>query len=297
MFTKRTSASSLIIGAPAKVNLDLRILGRRPDGFHEIDSIFQAVSLFDRLKFKLVEHSDRLELSLANDVNLEVDDSNLVVRAFNLMKQRFGFPGGLRVELEKNIPIAAGLGGGSSDGAATVLACRALFDLPLDFGQMAEISLELGSDLPFFFSSGQAHVTGRGEKITELELPTDYWMVLVTPDLSVSTAEAYAALKMPLTNPMPARSFRGWKAPADIGKWLVDIGNDFERDQLAAFPELMDVKKRLAQSGARLARLSGSGPTVFAIYSDAPNLEGGRAIGRTNWMVSTVRPIRLPARL
>lgn len=297
MFVKRTSENCLVIGAPAKVNLDLKVLRKREDGYHDIDSLFQAVSLFDRLTFERVDRSDRAELTVTNGVNLPTDEANLIVKAFNLLKLRFGFRGGIRVELEKNIPVAAGLGGGSSDGAATILAVRILFDLPLDFSEMAKLGLELGSDLPFFFGSGQAHVTGRGEIVTDLDLPTDYWLVLVTPGFEVSTAEAYAALKMPLTKPVAARSFRGWKAPADLVKWLADIGNDFERVQLAAFPELTETKLRLAQSGAVLVRLSGSGPTVFGLYIGAPELEGDRAFGRSNWIVSTVKPIRLPARL
>ena len=297
MFIKRTSDNSLVIGAPAKVNLDLKVLRRRDDGYHDIDSIFQAVALFDRLTFERLERSDRVELTISNGVDLPTDESNLIVKAFKLLKERFGFRGGIRVELEKNIPVAAGLGGGSSDGAAAIVATRMLFELPLNYPQMAEIGIEIGSDLPFFFGSGQAHVTGRGEIVADLELPTDYWLVLVTPGFGISTPQAYAALKMPLTKSVPARSFRGWKAPVDIVKWLADIGNDFERVQLAAFPELTEIKRRLARSGAALVRLSGSGPTVFGLYNGAPELEGDRVFGRSDWIVSAVKPIRLPARL
>jgi 4-diphosphocytidyl-2-C-methyl-D-erythritol kinase len=297
MFVKRISQSSVTVGAPAKVNLDLRVLGRRPDGYHDIDSLFQAVSLFDRLKITRLDNSTDVQISLAHSVDLPTNDSNLIARAFRLMQQRFGLTGGLEVELEKNIPIAAGLGGGSADGAATILACHILFDLPLTKTEMAALSIEIGSDLPFFFSSGQAHVTGRGEIVEDVILPTDYWIVLVTPPVIVSTAEAYSALKLPLTSSRQPRSFRGWRAPNEFVKWLSDSGNDFEAVSLSALEHLQQVKNGLTDTGALLSRMSGSGPTVFGIYSNAPDLEGDRVLGRSDWTISTVRPIRLPARL
>ena len=193
--------------------------------------------------------------------------------------------------------MAAGLGGGSADGAATMLACAALFDLTRDFAQLAEISAKIGSDLPFFFSRGQAHVTGRGEVVKPIELPLDYWLVLVTPDLAVSTADAYAGLKLPLTNSTGTRTFRGWKVPEVLVKWLADIGNDFEPIQCEASQEIRTAMEYLAEAGAQLVRMSGSGPTVFGIYYGMPGIDGDRVVGRTDWRISTVRPIRLPAKL
>ncbi len=297
MFVKRLSANELVIGTPAKVNLDLHVLGRRPDGYHDIDSLFQAVSLFDRLRFYREPDTNGVTLTVTNRSDLPTDDSNLVSKAFHLMKSRFGLEGGLEVELEKNIPIAAGLGGGSADGAATILACRDLFDLPLKAAEMAELSAEIGSDLPFFFSSGQAHVTGRGEIIEDIELPIDYWMVLVTPPIAVSTAEAYAALRLPLTRSASPRTFRGWKVPGDFLNWLSNSGNDFERVQTTAFEQLQKARNDLMDNGALLVRMSGSGPTVFGIYGNAPDIAGDRVLGRSDWTTVVVRPIRLPAPL
>jgi 4-diphosphocytidyl-2-C-methyl-D-erythritol kinase len=297
MFIKRLSEQSLTVGAPAKINLDLRVLRRRPDGYHDIDSLFQAVSLFDRLKFTRRDDAGGVRLSLTRPATLPTDYSNLIVKAFHLLKKRFGLAGGMEVELEKNIPIAAGLGGGSADGAATILACQILFELPLSRAEMAALSAEIGSDLPFFFSSGQAHVTGRGEVVEDVELPLDYWLVLVTPPVAVSTAQAYAALRLPLTSSRAPRSFRGWKAPSEFVKWLSDSGNDFESRSLEMLGPLAEAKSGLTDTGALLSRMSGSGPTVFGLYNNAPDLEGDRVLGRSDWSVSTVRPIRLPARL
>ncbi len=287
----------MVVGAPAKVNLDLKVLGLRPDGYHDIDSIFQAVSLFDRLRFTRTEEPSGCSLALSKPADLPTDESNLVNRAFRLMREVFSLPGGLQVELDKNIPIAAGLGGGSADGAATILACRILYDLPLSFSEMADYSLRIGSDLPFFFTGGQAHVTGRGDEMAEIELPTDYWLVLVTPNLAISTAEAYAALRLPLTRSTANRSLRCWETLDSLVKWLADTGNDFESVQCRAFPELRSIKNGLSDSGALLARMSGSGPTVFGIYQEVPDIDGDRVFGRSGWDISTVRPIRLPARL
>ena len=297
MFLKRLSENELVIGAPAKVNLDLHVLGRRADGFHNIDSLFQAVSLFDRLKISRDQNVTGVELRVTNRPDLPTDDSNLISKAFRLMKGSFGLEGGLKVELEKNIPIAAGLGGGSADGAATILACRTLFNLPLKEDEMAALSAEIGSDLPFFFSSGQAHVTGRGEIIENVELPTDYWMVLLTPPIAVSTAEAYAALRLPLTRSVSPRTFRGWKVPSDFLNWLSNSGNDFEPVQTTAFEQLRKAKSDLVDNGALLVRMSGSGPTVFGIYCNAPDITGDRVLGRCDWNAVVVRPIRLPVLL
>ncbi|MCX6834586.1 MAG: hypothetical protein NTW07_05540, partial [candidate division Zixibacteria bacterium] len=135
------------------------------------------------------------------------------------------------------------------------------------------------------------------EVVEDLSLPTDYWIVLVTPPVVVSTAEAYMALRLPLTSTRQPRNFRGWKAPIEFVKWLSDSGNDFEVVSLSELEHLQQVKNGLMDTGALLSRMSGSGPTVFGIYSNAPVLEGDRVLGRSDWTVSTVRPIRLPARL
>jgi 4-diphosphocytidyl-2-C-methyl-D-erythritol kinase len=133
--------------------------------------------------------------------------------------------------------------------------------------------------------------------LVDIEAPLDYWIVLATPDLAISTAEAYTALRMPLTKRTHPRSFRGWRAPVDFVKWLSDTGNDFETVQLRVHPELKNMKDDLAASGAVMTRMSGSGPTVFGIYIEAPVSSGDREFGRKNWTISTVRPIRCPARL
>jgi len=294
MFVKRISDDELIIGAPAKINLYLRVLGKRPDGYHDIDSLFQAVSLFDRLRFRRRHGNPEVALRITNGVNLTVGPSNLICRAFELMRKQYGLTEGLEIELEKNIPIAAGLAGGSTDGAAAILACNLLFGLGLSFSEMGTISLAIGSDLPFFFSHGQAHVTGRGERVREVVCPTDYWVLLVTPNVEVSTAESYARLRIPLTKSRAPFSLRRWKTPKGLVGFLRKTGNDFEEVQLESFPDLGKIKAGLINNGAMLARLSGSGPTVFGIYEEAPETEHGRLLGCDDWKESLVRPVIMP---
>jgi 4-diphosphocytidyl-2-C-methyl-D-erythritol kinase len=294
VFVKRISGDELAIGAPAKVNLYLRVLGKRPDGYHDIDSLFQAVSLFDRLRFKRRPGRPGVSMRLLNRVNLPTGPDNLIARAYQLMRSEFGLTDGLEVELEKNIPIASGLAGGSSDGAAAILACRELFGLKLSYSEMGTISLSIGSDLPFFFSHGQAHVTGRGDKVREVRCPVDYWIVLISPNVEVSTAESYARLRIPLTKSRSPFSLRRWKTPKGLVGFLRKTENDFERIQLGLFPDLEKIKAGLMDNGAMLARLSGSGPTIFGIYEEAPELGGGRLLGRNDWTEWAVRPVILP---
>lgn len=294
MFVKQLSKDELIIGAPAKINLYLRVLGKRPDGYHDIDSLFQAVSLFDRLRFRRRRGNPEVALRVTNGVDLPVGPGNLVCRAFEVMRKQYDLTDGIEIELEKNIPVSAGLGGGSADGAATILACNRLFDLKLGSSEMATISLAVGSDLPFFFSHGQAHVTGRGERVHEINCPTDYWVQLVTPNVEVSTAESYARLRIPLTKSRAPFSLRRWKTPKGLIGFLRKTGNDFEKVQLDSFPDLGLIKAGLINNGALLARLSGSGPTVFGIYEEAPETEDGRLLGCNDWRESLVRPVVLP---
>ncbi len=292
MFVKRIDQHTLIMGAPAKVNLFLQVLNRRPDGFHNINSLFQAVSLFDRLHFRRTDQAG-IAIRLASKANLGLGDDNLISRAYHLIQQEFKLTGGLEVELEKNIPIGAGLAGGSADAAATILACNLLFDLTLTREQMALLGARIGSDLPFFFSSGQALVTGRGEIITDIQLPTDYWLLLVTPPFEVSTARSYAALGLGLTVAREPFSFTVCQTADELIGSLAPAGNDFEANHLVSYPEIGLIRDWLLAHGALLARMSGSGPTVFGIYSAAPPVEQDNVEGRGVWRFNTVRPITL----
>jgi len=287
---ERVDKDCLTIKAPAKVNLFLEVLGKRPDGYHNINSLFQAVSLYDHLEFT-VTNKPGVTIDLAGKVNLPVGEENLVCRAYNTVKDTFNLPRGLHVNLDKQIPIAAGLGGGSADGAATIIACNLLFNLNLSQTQMARLALEVGSDLPFFFSGGQALVGGRGEMVKPAAFPTNYTLVLVTPGQSVSTAKAYDLLKMDLTKPKVPFTLPPCRDVNELIAALLMTGNDFEDVLGASYPDSDRIRDVLFGAGAVLARLSGSGPTMFGLFIDVPELGRDATCGRDCWRLFTVKPI------
>lgn len=295
MFVKNITNTSLCIDAPAKINLFLQVLNRRADGFHNINSAMQAISLFDHLEFAI---SDRAELSikLTGGFQVPIDENNLVSRAYRLMRSRFGLTEGLTVSLDKKIPVSAGLGGGSSDAAATLVACNLLFELGLTSGELSSLSSEIGSDLPFFFSNGQAIVTGRGEIITETSLPTDYYLLLIKPDFPVSTQNAYSALERDLTESQNAFNLGGrFRNASDMTCRLLKSGNDFEPVHLESYREMHRIKDELLNRGAMMARLSGSGPTMFGIFDKPIGARQGQVPKQHNWLLFTVKPIVLPS--
>jgi 4-diphosphocytidyl-2-C-methyl-D-erythritol kinase len=282
------------ISAPAKINLFLKVLGKRNDGFHNIFSWFQAVSLLDQLTF---EKSNNIgfRLTIEGSADLPVNDDNLIVRSARLLFEKHKMAGGLKMNLKKSIPVAAGLAGGSSDSAATIYAINKLFELGLSNDEMSQIGLQIGSDIPFFFSSGQAEVTGRGEKIKNIVLPLDYHIILICPSLAVSTAGSYRQLKINLTIPAPNIKFSNCNSFKELLVEIGDIGNDFERLHLETYPVLGRIRDVLNRAGALLTRMSGSGPTVFGLFDNMPEREDLLQITRGDWQVMIVRPITLPA--
>lgn len=284
----------VIIKAPAKINLFLKVLGRRTDGYHDIHSLFQAVSLFDELEIRISNGPD-INLRVSGNSEIPTGVDNLVFRAARLMQDRFGFDSGFEIDLKKRIPVSAGLGGGSADAAATIFGINRLLDLGLDSKAMARLGLEIGSDVPFFFSSGQAEVTGRGEKLNNVELPLDYSILLVTPALAISTKGAYEALKMPLTSPADIIKLFCFKDFKDLVTGLGNFGNDFETRHCELYSELVEIRDALINIGAELFRMSGTGPTMFGLFGDIPEGEGSHQLGRRDWQTDWVNPITLPA--
>jgi 4-diphosphocytidyl-2-C-methyl-D-erythritol kinase len=282
------------IKAAAKINLFLRVLNRRPDGFHDIYSLFQAVGLFDSLVF-FRKKQNEFRLTITGENHLPTDDRNLVVKTARMLFSEFGLPGGLEINLIKRIPVSSGLGGGSSDAAATIYAIDRLFDLNLTSERKATLGLRIGSDVPFFFSSGQAEISGRGEKISEILLPTDYSIILINPRFAVSTAESYRRLNFALTTPGHHIKFTPCDDFSELVAQIRNIGNDFEEIHLKAFSVLAEIRDVLKKTGAALVRMSGSGPTIFGLYEKKPDMGNVSEIIRGNWRVFVAHPITLPA--
>ncbi|MBK7140541.1 MAG: 4-(cytidine 5'-diphospho)-2-C-methyl-D-erythritol kinase [bacterium] len=291
MFVKRITSDSLIIGAPAKVNLFLQVLRRRPDGYHDLNSLFQAVSLFDRLTFTLSDSPDVTIVSSRQDIGPV--EHNLVTKTWKLLQSRLGIKQGINVNLEKNIPVGGGLGGGSADAAATLIAANLLLNLQLTEFHLADIGAHIGSDVPFFFTAGQAIAQGRGELLTETDFPTDYWIVLVTPNLQISTAESYASLKMTLTEPKNPFKLTVCRTAGELFAQLALSGNDFEGEHRKRYPVLTRIAESLTRSGASVVRMSGSGATMFGLFETAPECDNGLIDGEPDWQVQVVRPVQL----
>ena len=293
MLVKSFTSDSVEIHAPAKINLFLEVLNKRLDGYHNINSLFQAVTLFDILKFKKIGQPI-CSVHMSGEIRADITN-NLIVKAYDLLKTKFNLKDGVEVELEKNIPIAAGLGGGSSDCAATIVALNQLFNLGLEKKQMTEISLELGSDIPFFFTKGQGIVTGKGERIEESSFPTKYKIVLVSPSLTLSTKEGYAALKMGLTVSGTPYNLKANRNLEEFLELLSNARNDFERVQFEKYPKLGEIKEKLKKCGAVFARMSGSGPTIFGVFRDNIDTERACANNFADCQLHTVVPFCLPS--
>ena len=248
------------IEAPAKVNLTLEVLGKREDGYHEIASVMQAISVFDTLTFL---PSDEIKV-LAEIEDLETQD-NLVYRAAMLVRETSGVSTGAEIRLDKQIPLAAGLGGGSSDAAATLLGLDRLWSLGLGEEELKVLAAQLGSDVPFFVTGGIALVGGRGERVSNVKTPPTLWLVLAFPDhrLENKTATAYKTLSHTdhTDGQKTADLVEQIEARAEITH--DSFFNVFDRVAAQIFPGIGGSRSILQEASGMPVHLSGAGPTLF----------------------------------
>jgi 4-diphosphocytidyl-2-C-methyl-D-erythritol kinase len=280
------SARRLVLRTSAKVNLALEVLGRRSDGYHELSTVLQAVDLFDRLT---VETAGTISLE-TNDAALPTDDGNLIVRAARLLRETAGVKAGARIVLDKRIPVAAGLGGGSSDAAATLWGLNRLWGLRWRRERLMALAVGLGMDVPFFLGPGRALGTGRGEVLKALPAVRGYAMVLVNPGVPLSTQAVYSRVP------------KGWRAEPEGTKRVLEALRTRSAARLAAaltnhlerwvepVPVIGRMTAALLAAGALGAVMSGSGPTVFGV---ARSLDQARQIqrrvSRAGWSAWAVR--------
>lgn len=264
------TAKAVRICAPAKVNLILRVLDRRSDSYHNLWSLMQTVALEDQLRFQV--RSDSAELSLkCDEVTLPTDRRNLIWRAAALVLDRAGIQVGLDIEITKRIPLAAGLGGGSSDAAATIVALNHLLRIGWSGGEMARVGAALGSDVPFFFFAPSAIVRGRGEDVVAVMLTGVRWVVLVHPGFPIETRWAYDRLAATREHVRPLSEQHSRIASQVSLAWedvIPLMENDFEQPLVPVYDAIREIKARLLSKGAETALLSGSGATVFGIFRD-----------------------------
>jgi 4-diphosphocytidyl-2-C-methyl-D-erythritol kinase len=264
------SPSEITVFAPAKINVILRILGRRPDGFHNLWSIMQTVALEDEVQIRL--RADRQDIQLRCDATqLAADQSNLVYRAATEVLARAQQSIGLDIELRKRIPMGAGLGGGSSDAAATIIGLNHLLRLEWSPTQMVDVGQLLGSDVPFFLFTPSAFVAGRGETVRPVVVEGTRWIVLVNPGFGVNTKWAYQELAATRTAVTPlslAQREIDRQSRVSWAQLIAAAENDFEAPVFGAHGNLREIKRILQAHGAEIALLSGSGATVFGVFAD-----------------------------
>ncbi|CAM4492408.1 4-(cytidine 5'-diphospho)-2-C-methyl-D-erythritol kinase [Paenibacillus typhae] len=252
--------------APAKINLMLDVLRKRADGFHEVEMIMTMVDLADRLELSELKRDSIIISSQAGYIPL--DEKNLAFQAARLIKDRYNVKSGVHIHLDKRIPVAAGLAGGSSDAAATLRGLNRLWRLNIPAEELQELGAELGSDVPFCVTGGTALATGRGEKLTPIPNPPQCWVILAKPPINVSTAEVYGSVRANqiAVHPSASRMQEAIEA-GDFGAVCARLGNVLEDVTLKLHPEVQQLKEAMVKLGADGVLMSGSGPTVFGLVS------------------------------
>ena len=248
--------------APAKINLFLRVLRKRTDGYHDIVSFMQKITLYDELTF--LPRPNGIILKCPNS-NLPVSEDNLIFRAAKAVFSYTGCKSGIEIILMKNIPIAAGLGGGSSDAATTLLTLNEMYRFSLKKAELMKLGGELGADVPFFIFGNSAFAAGIGDKLKASKNIPKLNIVLINPCFSLSTKMVYEKLNLRLTKKRINYSIPRFFAVGDI---IREMHNDLETVSLRMHPELNEIKQLLLRHGAQGAMMSGSGPTVFGIFTD-----------------------------
>lgn len=256
------------IKAPAKINIGLNILSKRPDGYHNLSTLFYPIlDLHDVLTFA---PADKFEFKCNAD-SIPNDENNLVVKAKNLLEAISKKTLNVKIELWKNIPSQAGLGGGSSDAAATLISLNEMFDLGFDNRKMIDLALQLGSDVPFFIKAKPAIGTSRGEILDLINLKINEPILIINPRINIATKEAFQ-------NIIPNNFYFDFKSIIQNGKLNYEaakenVKNDFENFVFGKYPEIGKIKKQLYEAGASFALMSGSGSTLYGIFPDQSTAE------------------------
>jgi 4-diphosphocytidyl-2-C-methyl-D-erythritol kinase len=262
----------MLLRAFAKINLGLRILGRRDDGYHEIRTVLQTIDWFDEI------HLSGAEQFHFSGPGTPEDETNLIVRAVRAYERVSSAPAPVSIQLVKNIPVGRGLGGGSSDAATTFMGLQRMFKRALDPTEVFAELRQLGSDVPFFTIGGKAEATGRGDEVGRLDDDTNYWLLLVDPGVGISTKEAYSWL----TDSDKSNIIEGFRAD-----WV----NDFEEPVFKRYPELAGIKEELLNREARRAALSGSGSTVVGQFGREETVRRAELALGARFSVKVTKPL------
>lgn len=258
--------------ANAKINLGLDVLRRRKDGYHDVCMVMQSLDLSDDVFLeKRSDDEIRLKTNLAS---LPDDESNLAYKAAKLMKEKYRIKQGVAVSIQKRIPIAAGMAGGSADAAAVLRGMNELFDLGLSMEELQKTGVKLGADVPYCVMGGCALAEGIGEKLTKLDGPSGYPILLAKPDIEVSTKHVYESLSLEDKSSHPdVKQLLQDVENHEVSAMARHIGNILETVTIAEYPVIDQIKKQMKVSGAVNSLMSGSGPTVFGIFEDGTVLQ------------------------
>lgn len=252
------------IKAYGKINLGLDVVGKLPNGYHEVKMIMQTVRIYDELTFEKIESGIEITTDAAE---LPTDENNLIYRAAKLMKEKYHIREGIHIHLQKNIPIAAGMAGGSTDAAAAMKGINRMFGLDIGILELMKMGVEIGADVPYCVIGGTALAEGIGEKLTPLELAPECYVLVAKPDINVSTKYVYEHLNLAEIKEHP--DIDGMVEAISIGslQGILDrMANVLETVTIPAYPVISDLKQRMKELGAVNSLMSGSGPTVFGIF-------------------------------
>lgn len=277
----------MILHAHAKINFSLHVLGRRPDGYHELAMLMQQVSLADQIRISL---NDTGKVTMrCPGLTLAAGEENIAARAGRLLLAHAGLEVGLDIEIDKQIPVAAGLGGGSSNAAAILRGVNELFDLSLPQSELMELGVRLGADVPFFLFGATAWATGIGEQLQPWPAVPPLWLVLVNPNVAVSTAWVYGNLGLTGSGAVVKLP----KFPGGVQGLVRLLHNDLEAVTVQRYPVVDHIKQRLRETGALGALMSGSGPTVFGVFEEKDKAERAAAAlaAENDWWIKVVTPL------
>jgi 4-diphosphocytidyl-2-C-methyl-D-erythritol kinase len=274
--------NSIELFSHAKINLRLDILGKRPDGYHDIRTVFQKITLGDELTIAVTTGATEVT---CDSHQVPHNEGNLAYTAARTLLDRYKIKNGVKIAIRKRIPVAAGLGGGSSNAAATLIGVNQLFELGLSNEELMDTGKEIGADVPFFIFGKSARATGIGEILEPMEIEPPLWLLLITPDFPISTAWAYGSLRRNLTNRENNIIIRDCINHFD--EVITILSNDLEKVVIPRYPVIQIIKDELLDKGARGSLMSGSGSTVFGIFeSETAAKKAQEQITRhKNWQI------------
>lgn len=254
--------SEIVVKSPAKINIGLNIINKRDDGFHNLETIFYPLDLFDEIGFT---KSEKFTFR-SNDPNLNKEKTNLIIKAKELLETEFNVQLTVDINLNKNIPIGAGLGGGSSNAATTLIALTKLFNLQIDSTHLSQLALQLGSDVPFFLNPVPSFAESRGEVLVPINLKLEKYLVIVNPGIHISTKWAFGLI----TPNQPKLSLQSLinKSPIEIEDLKSIASNDFEKIVFNHFSDVREIKDKMLEFGALFSMMTGTGSTVWGMFND-----------------------------